>query len=141
MIEECLYSSDKCKEKHCNINKKNIKAIYKPDIKTKKDVPKIDNKACDCIIECSDGKISIVEILCGKLTYREYQDKLKQLESCIKIVKYCDKSKEIKKVVLLYDTIDSRGNPSFKKRLSSPTKISGYNVEFYQNKNFRGIVC
>jgi len=141
MIKECLNIDKRCKEHNCSINNRNIKVIYKPDIETKKEVPKKNNKACDCIIECNDGKISIVEILCGKLTYKEYKDKLKQLESCIEIVKYCDNSKEIKKVVLLYDTIDSRGNSSFKKRLSSPTKISGYNVEFYQNKNFNGIVC
>ena len=139
-MKEFLHTVDKCKESNCNINNKNIKIIYKPDKGVKKNIPDITNKLCDCIIECNDGKIVVIEILCGKLTYKEYKDKLEQLKNCIKIVEHCDKSKTIKKVILLYNTIDSKNNPNFKKKLLS-TKLQNYNVKFYQNKNFNKVVC
>ena len=139
-MKEFLEIAKECKEHKCKIDKKNIKTIYKPDKGIKKNIPNITDKLCDCIIECEDRKIVIVEILCGTLTNKEYKDKLKQLENCINIVKYCDNSKTIKKVILLYSKIDSKTNPNIGKKLLS-TKLENHNVEFYQSKNFSGIVC
>ena len=67
------------------------------------------------IIECKNGKVVIIEILCGTLTYKEYKDKCEQLKNCIKIVKHCDKFKTIKKVILLYSKRDSKTNPNLRK--------------------------
>ena len=139
-MKEFLETVEECKEHNCKINKKNIKTIYKPDKGIKKDISNITNKLCDCIIECNDGRIVIVEILCGTLTHKEYNDKLEQLKSCINIVKHCDSSKTIKRVILLYSKIDSKKNPSFRKKLLS-TKLENHNVDFHQSKNFNGIVC
>ena len=129
-MKEFLHTVDKCKEHDCKIDNKSVKIIYKPDKKTKKNIPNITDKLYDCIIECKDGKIVIVEILCGTLTYKEYEDKLKQLKNCIKIVKHCDKFKTIKKVILLYSKRDSKTNPNIGKKLQF-TKLENHNVEFY----------
>ena len=139
-MKEFLEIVEECKEYKCKINKQNIKTIYKPDKGIKKNIPNITDKLCDCIIECEDGKIVIVEILCGTLTYKEYKDKLEQLKNCIKIVKHCYKFKTIKKVILLYSKRDSKTNPNIGKKLQF-TKLENHNVEFYQSKNFNGAVC
>jgi hypothetical protein len=140
-MKEYLKTKEECREHHCKINKKNIAIIYKPDIGLKKSISTINSKKfCDCIIECNNNCIVIVEILCGKLTYSEFKDKIEQLQNCIEIVKFCKKIDKLKKVILLYDTIDTKSNPSLKKKLINCT-VKGYIVEVIQNKKFDGIIC
>ena len=146
-MKEFLEIAEECKEHNCKINKKNIKTIYKTDKGIKKNIPNITNKLCDCIIECEDGKIVIVEILCGTLTYREYKDKLEQLKNCIKIVKFCKSSITKLEVIVLYKTLEYPkksktriDKQAFMKKLIS-NKIENCYVKFYQSKNFNGAVC
>ncbi len=127
-------AKDQCKEGKCKVNKQNIKKIFKPDdgfldSQLEKRLFSSSYKICDCIIVCNNNKIVIVEILCGKLTYREYKEKYEQLENCHKVVKNKGLEDKIKKIVLHYQKLeDSRRNPLFRKKLLNP-KIYGMKLE------------
>ncbi len=115
-----------CSEHSCKINKKNIKVIYKPDngfIKKSIEIalfPTGKYKICDCIIVCNNDDLIIVEILCGKLTSTELKEKKEQLENCCKVTKYLSVFEKVKKIVLLYDKLESpRKQPMLKKALIS----------------------
>jgi len=136
-MNKCLETKESCKEHNCAINRRNIRAIYNPEGNPKKNIVKKSNKACDCIIECDNGQIIIIEILCGRLTFREYKDKLKQLESCIDIVEQCKRAENIRKVILIYKKLDANRNSEFKKKIISNKKIrNNYTLETYQKNNF-----
>jgi len=113
----------KCKEHNCSVNNKNIKVIYKPDNgfldkSIEKELFRNDYKICDCIIECEDGNIFIVEILCGKLTIRELKEKKEQLKNCLKVVTYLGEEKIVKKLFLLYNKLESpKKQPQLRKAL------------------------
>jgi len=115
-------TKDRCVESECRVNRKNIKTIYKPDEGIKDNSIKqtlfnrqIEPKMCDCIIECQDGKIVILEILCGTLTNSELNDKTKQLENCYKIAK--EKSIKVDKIYLAYKKLDKKSALLLKKKL------------------------
>jgi len=119
-----LFNIEKrCKEHNCSINNKNINIIYKPDNgfidkRVEKELFGSDYKICDCIIECDSGNIFIIEILCGKLTIRELNDKKKQLENCFRVMEYLGEVKRVKKLFLLYDKLESsKRQPQLRKAL------------------------
>ena len=148
MMEEYFKQEAHCKEHDCQVNRKGVRRIYKPEEGLKKEIDGIviNDKRCDCIIECEDGQFVVVEILCGTLTYKEFKDKQSQLENCITMVEGIQKSAggevgEIKKVILLYGKVDDKGNSQFKKRLNSPQKLKNRRLNLFQAKNFKGGVC
>ena len=115
-------TKDRCVEKECKVDRKNIKTIYKPDegiidnnIKNTLFYGQIEPKMCDCIIECNSGKIVILEILCGTLTNRELNDKTKQLENCYRVA--IEKSIDISRIYLVYKRLDKKTATLLKKSL------------------------
>jgi len=122
-LDKLFNTEKKCKEHNCNVNNKNINIIYKPDKGfLNKTIEKklFDNnyKICDCIIECDDGSIFIVEILCGKLTTRELKEKKEQLENCFKVIKHLKEESRVKKLFLLYDKLETpKKQPQLRKAL------------------------
>ena len=117
-------TKDRCIERECKVDRRNVKTIYKPDegildldIKNTLFSGQIEPKMCDCIIECSNGNIVIVEILCGTLTDRELKDKSKQLENCYKVAK--EKGIRVNKIYLAYKRLDKKTALLLKKRLVS----------------------
>ncbi|MEA1954850.1 MAG: hypothetical protein U9O24_10715 [Campylobacterota bacterium] len=131
--------AEQCKEHSCKVNKKNIKKVYKPDSgfldKTIEDeLFSGDYKICDCIVECEDDSLFIVEILCGKLTNRELKEKKEQLANCCRVVKHLKAHDKIKKLVLLYDKLESpKRQPSLKKALINQ-RICNRPLEFKSEK-------
>jgi len=126
---------NKCSDGSCKINQKNIKKIFKPDdgfidkIKEKELFPSGSYKICDCIIICDNNNIVIVEILCGKLTYKEFKEKSEQLENCCKVVSNQGLAKDIKKIILQYQKLENpKHNPQFRKKLLN-SKICGIKLE------------
>jgi len=114
----------KCKEHDCSVNNKNVHIIYKPDNgfldkAVEREFLGTDYKICDCIIECNDGNLIIIEILCGNLTNRELKEKKEQLMNCCKVVKNLKEFDKIKKLILLYKKIDvmKKELPQFRKKL------------------------
>ncbi len=95
ILEENINRVEKCKEHDCNISKQFIIAIYSPEnnglkkksVKSELTTSDGNYKACDCIVVCEDGYIYIIEILCGTLTKEEFEDKVKQIENCIRILR------------------------------------------------------
>jgi len=73
------------------------------------------------------------------LTYTEYKDKLKQLENCIEIVRYCNRYDDIKNIFLVYDRLDNK-NPNLKKKMIN-TKVENILLVVVQNKNFNKPIC
>jgi len=123
--------NDKCKEYKCKINSQNIKKIFKPDngfldkAIEQKLFPSGSYKICDCIIVCEDSNLVLVEILCGKLTHREFKEKKEQLENCCKTVTHIGSTDKIKKIILLYNSLESsKKQPLLKKALLNP-KVCG----------------
>jgi|GEM_PF-2529186 len=122
-LDTLFETSKECREHSCRVNKKNIKQIYKPDngFLDKQVAHKLfgdEYKICDCIIECEDGGLSIVEILCGKLTVREIKEKKQQLENCCRVIKYTNEYDKIKKIILFYDKLESsKKQPMMRKAL------------------------
>jgi len=132
---------DRCYEGKCKVNKKNIKKIFKPDdgfldkAEEKRLFPSGSYKICDCIIICNNGNIVIIEIICGTLTYSEFKEKSKQLESCHKVVSDKGLSDNVKKIILLYKRLEnSKHNPLFKKKLINP-RICGVKLELLRDAN------
>ncbi|MBN2825105.1 MAG: hypothetical protein JXQ76_07280 [Campylobacterales bacterium] len=138
-LDELFYTSTQCKEHNCKVERQNIKQIYKPDkgFLDKQVAQKLfgsENKICDCIIECENEQIIIVEILCGKLTQSEIKDKKIQLENCCKVVKHIEKYECIKKIILFYDKLESsKKQPMIKKALINQ-RICNKALEFKSNK-------
>jgi len=133
---------DVCKENRCKIDRQNIKMIYKPDsgfLDTKlrqKLFPSNSYKICDCIVICKTGNIVIVEILCGKLTYREYKEKCEQLENCCKVVNHLGLKPKITKIVLIYQSRESdKKNPQFRKKLLN-TEICSFHLHSSQKSTY-----
>ena len=126
-LNEIFIKADECKEHTCKINRSNIKNIFKPEKgflnkQLEQELLGLNYKICDCIIECQNGKIVVVEILCGRLTYGEFKDKIIQLENCIKILKSIGLSSQIINVYLVYKSLDKQfslmiKSPPFKKKL------------------------
>ena len=122
-LDKLFNRERKCKEHDCSVNNKNVHIIYKPDNGfldkvVERELLGTDYKICDCIIECDDGSIFVVEILCGKLTTRELKEKKEQLENCFKVIKYLGEEKKVKKLFLLYDKLESsRKQPQLRKAL------------------------
>ena len=125
---------EKCSDGACKVNRKNIKKIFKPDDgfldkRLQKTLFPSSYKICDCIIVCDSDNIVIVEILCGKLTYKEYKEKCEQLENCHKVVKHKGLENQVKKNILHYQRLENpKHNPQFRKKLLNP-KICGINLE------------
>jgi len=134
-----FHQKDQCKDGDCKVNKKSIKKVFKPDdgFKDKKIKNALfsgEYKICDCIIVCNDNNIVIVEILCGKLTYREYKEKCEQLENCHKVVEYSGLKDRVKKIILHYQRLENtKRNPQFRKKLINP-KICGINLELLKEQ-------
>ena len=91
-------------------------------------------KICDCIILCKNGKILIVEYLEGKLTLREKDDKLKQLECCERIVKILLTGCLVYKI-LIYQKLDI---PSAKRHLINKWKGG---LMLIQERNIKKDLC
>jgi hypothetical protein len=137
-----FHETEKCKEHQCKINNQNIKKIFKPDngfIDTT-----IENnifssrpyKICDCIVVCQNDSLIIVEILCGKLTYTELKEKKEQLENCCKVAKNICSAEKIKKIVLLYNSLESpRKQPQLRKALLN-TKICNLQLVHSKDSTF-----
>jgi len=154
-IKEKLRSNineiNNCKEKDCNIDKIDINSIFSPEkdgiINENLKRKLLDNtgnyKACDCIILCKDGYIYIVEILCGKLTKKEVNDKLKQVKNCKKLLDYLNLIAFIKISYILYKSknfITRNDEKLFKKKALSVQQNE--NVYFKQIKKGKGFkVC
>ncbi len=124
---------------------KNIKTIYKPDngfidrALERALFPVASYKICDCIVVCQNDNIAIVEIMCGLLTYREFQEKSQQLENCCKVVQHQKQKDKIKKIVLLYDRLESpKRNPQFRKKLLDP-KVCSKQLRVIPNNKFSTI--
>jgi len=136
-----FHEKDQCKDRGgCKVNKKNIKKVFKPDSGFKDKAieaslfPLGTPKLCDCIIICNDDNIIIVEILCGKLTYKKFKEKSLQLENCHKVVQEYKLEKKVKKIILHYQTLENTNqNPQFRKKLINP-KICGKNLELLSDK-------
>ena len=133
-----FYKKDKCRDGDCKVNKKNIKAIFKPDDgildeKLKNELFPPSYKICDCIIVCNNDDIVIVEILCGTLTYKEFKDKSIQLENCYKLINKLGLSDKVTQIRLQYKKLENpKHNPQFRKKLMNP-KIFGFNLELSSN--------
>jgi len=138
-LDELFHISKECSEHSCRVNKKNVKQIYKPDSgfvnkQIEQELFKSGYKICDCIIECQNDNIAIVEILCGKLTVREIKDKKQQLENCCKAVHYTNQQDKIKKIILFYDKLESsKKQPMIKKALINQ-RICNKALEFKNDK-------
>jgi len=117
---------DRCKDNSCSVNRNNIKAVFKPDegfldsnLKNRLFPPSY--KICDCIIICTNDNIIIVEILCGTLTFKEYKEKVEQLENCYKVIESQGLKNKIKQIVLQYKRLENpKRNPQFRKKLTNP---------------------
>ena len=106
-FSQVFNKKENCKDNDCKVNRKNIKTIFKPDDgfidkALENQLFQPDYKICDCIIICKDGKIIIHEILCGKLTKSELDDKSEQLNNCLKVVKEKGLLNSVKQVSLQY---------------------------------------
>ncbi len=128
-FSKVFYKKKNCKEQSCKVNQKNIDIIFKPDAGIIDEALKnrlfpLKFKICDCIIICKDGKIIIHEILCGKLTYSEYKDKIEQLNNCIKIVEELGLLGKVKRVSLQYKKVE---DVNLKKKLIN-TKIRKFTL-------------
>jgi hypothetical protein len=138
-LDELFRTSKECNEHSCRVNRKNIKQIYKPDSgfidkQAEQELFKSGYKMCDCIIQCQNDDVAIVEILCGKLTVREIKDKKIQLENCCKVIKHIEKFNDIKKVILFYDKLEStKKQPMMKKALINQ-RICNKALEFKNDK-------
>ena len=126
-LSSIFHTAKGCKEHSCKINNKNIKTIFKPDNGfLDKNIEKLlfasnSYKICDCIAICKNDDLVIVEILCGKLTYREFKEKCEQLENCCKVITHQGLKTGIKKIVLLYQKLESnKKNPQLRKKLINP---------------------
>ncbi|MEA2029893.1 MAG: hypothetical protein U9N49_13105 [Campylobacterota bacterium] len=138
-LSELFHTSKECKEHSCKVNRKNIKQIYKPDngFLDKQIAQQLlgsEYKICDCIIECQDESVAIVEILCGKLTPREMREKKQQLESCCKVLKYTQQHDKISKIVLFYDKLESSNRQPMMKKALINQRICNKTLEFKNDK-------
>jgi len=116
-------TKNKCKEHNCVINNKNIIKIYNPEKTT-------NQKMCDCIIECKNSEIILIEILCGKLTSKEFKDKYTQLQNCDKLAnKFLNKS--TKKYLVIKTKENSKKDPLLHKLILSKKEIK---IKEYKNK-------
>jgi len=150
-LSELFHTSKECSEHSCRINRKNVKQIYRPDakqgFKNKTFVQKIlgqEPKICDCIIECSDEKLIVIEILCGKLTARELLDKEKQLKNCCKVIEFIEQHNNIKHIILYYEKKDSKSfakNFAAKKKLTTPPQICGRKLLYKSGTYSLNIEC
>ncbi len=139
-ILDTIFSTEtKCKEHNCTVSNKNIKKIYKPDNgfldkSLERELFASDYKICDCIVVCNGDDIFIVEIMCGKLTTRELREKKEQLRNCCKVVEKLGINDNIKKLVLIYDKLESpKRQPSLKKALINQ-RICNKPLEFKNSK-------
>ncbi len=133
-LQKCIVK--KCKSAKCKIDNQNVQVVYSLDICLN------DRKMCDCLIVCKNSNIVLVEILCGKLTFSEFKDKVAQLQNCINFVHATFGDAIISKVILLYETIDEekRKDGNLKRKLLN-TRITHYKITTLQSKNFNGVVC
>jgi hypothetical protein len=140
-LTKIFNKSKECKEHNCKIDKRDIKAIFKPDNGfLDKDLEKSlfppSYKICDCILVCQNSDIMIVEILCGTLTFSEFKDKSKQLENCCRVLKNQNLNQKIKKIILLHKSMESKNkNPQFRKKLINP-KICSIPLELSTNPTY-----
>ena len=74
--------------------------------------------------------------MCGLLTFREFKEKSQQLENCCKVVQHQKQKDKIKKIVLLYDRLESpKRNPQFRKKLLDP-KVCSKPLEVVSSSSF-----
>ncbi len=146
ILSAYFFEKQDCKESDCKVNKKKIKKIFDPEagLKTKKvqilrGVKKTSGnyKICDCIILCNNNIIYLIEILCGKLTSGELNDKIEQINNCKKMLKNIDLKEE--KSYILYKNKDTK-NINFKKVFLNPD-LSKQKIFPTQIKNFTFSVC
>jgi len=77
--------------------------------------------------------------MCGLLTFREFKEKSQQLENCYKVVQHQKQKDKIKKIVLLYDRLESpKRNPQFRKKLLDP-KVCSKPLDVIPNNKFSTI--
>lgn len=135
---------ERCSDLDCNINRKNVKKIFKPDngLKDKNLLKELfENEfhtgnqpnMCDCIIECDDSNLFIIEILCGTLDHTEFKRKNKQLKNCCLVAKHKNLKDRVKKIVLLYKRLDTQKSPQLRKALLNP-KICDKNLILVQHR-------
>ena len=138
-LDTTFSTETKCKEHNCSVNNRNILKVYKPDNgfldkALERKIFGSDYKICDCIILCKSNDIFIVEILCGKLTNRELKEKKEQLTNCCKVLQELNKDSQIKKLILLYDKLESpKKQPQLRKALLNQ-KLCNRGLEFKSSK-------
>ncbi len=107
-LDTLFYEVEECKENKCKIDKKDITFIFKPDNGLKNavlqkelfgDAPKL----CDCIIK--KEKLILLEIKCGKVTFRILKEIKEQLGNVTKILNNQDISFD--RIVFIYDSLDN----------------------------------
>ena len=118
-LSSALGEKKECRDGDCRLDRRNVKKIYSPEVGINKElleklkerqlVAKGQNpNICDCIVVCSDGRVFIVEILCGKLTPKELTSKKKQVKGCFFIVEEQLKIK-VERAYIVYERCDMRG--------------------------------
>ena len=148
--EIALYCEEKedCKEKSCKIDKKDVEKIYTFEELNKYNREKYNRlkkvlneengniKACDCIIFCKNGKILVVEILCGKLTSKELKDKIKQINNCVMLLNHL-------RISLNYKIIAIEKMDSLQKKALAPqfTNLLKNNIKVCYTSLIKSNIC
>jgi len=139
-----FHKEEQCKEHRCKVDRSNIVSLFKPDkgfldkAIEQKLFPDSNYKICDCILSCSNGNITLVEILCGTLTTRELKEKTEQLKNCYCVVNHISLSDNITKIILQVDRLESsRKQPQLRKKLSN-TRIGSKPLILAQTRILNG---
>ena len=114
-LEEVLGEKENCQDIDCRLDKKNVAKIFSPEKGIDEKLVKLlrneqllssneNPNLCDCIVVCRNGKIFVIEILCGKLTFKELQSKKKQVKNCVFIVKHLEL--EVERAYVVYDRLN-----------------------------------
>jgi len=130
ILSETFGIKDKCNDENCKMDKKNVKKIFSPEIYLREDVLDFLKKKqlkrgnenpnlCDCIVVCCNGKIFIVEILCGSLTSKEFSSKKEQIKACITAIKYIDLKVERCYIVYLSLNMKEHDKRRFQRKATS----------------------
>ena len=127
-LRNVLGEKKECNKGICRLDKKNVEGIFSPDVWIDKGLLELlkekqllafneNPNICDCIVVCKDGKIFVVEILCGKLTLKELKSKGKQVANGFFIVKHLGLRPERAYIVYLRKDIKKSDEGVFNKHL------------------------
>jgi hypothetical protein len=143
LLNGLIGTTGRCRERECVINNKCVKVIFSPESFLSNDLKKIlplvsgNYKICDCIVICENLEIVLIEILCGQLTKDEFEDKLKQLDNCKRILKKFNLRE--KRNYIIFKRLSSKDKRYILGKL--PKLKNRQNIDIKEFKNEAIVVC